>query len=359
MGKPEAHSTPMQFPTIAPTGDFPDGNRRHSNEVRRTRSGVLRAYAEVPVAGDPANIAHIVELEARFRAFCTYARTVKNQSAASIVWYEKAFQNFRAFLRTKLALDPAAFAVQLRSIEPWVQWNRERGIAAISANNYWRGLRAFFRDVEQRDGTPSPFHGLKAPRFPRSEPKARSADECRRILEAAEHYPWASPYTQSLAVAVLATMLYAGLRRGEVVRLRYADIDRDTGTILVHEGKGAYGGRDRRAYISDELDAVLRRYLRERTRRGYVGPEFFVSSKSGFGLSLEGLQRIIRIVRRASGVPFSAHMLRHSFVTHLLHKGVAIHVVSRLAGHRQLSTTMGYAAIFEKDLAEGIGKLRF
>jgi integrase len=320
---------------------------------------VLRSFPEVAVAGDPANIAQIAALEERFRAFCRYARTVKNQSPASITWYEKSYENFRAYLRTKLALDPAAFAVELRSIEPWVQWNRERGIAAISANNYWRGLRAFFRDIEQRDGTPSPFHGLKAPRFPRVEPKARSADECRRIPDGAEHYPWASTYTRSLAVALLATMLYAGLRRGEVVQLRYADIDRDNGTILVREGKGAYGGRDRRAYISDDLDAILHRYLRERARRGYIGPEFFVSPKTGGAMSVEGLQRIIRIVRRASGVPFSAHMLRHSFVTHLLQKGVPLHVVSRLAGHRQLTTTMGYAAIFEKDLADGIGRLRF
>lgn len=298
-------------------------------------------------------------MDDRFRAFCSYARTVKNQSAMSIVWYEKAYANFRAYLQTKLDLAPEAFAVQLRSIEPWVQWNRERGIAAISANNYWRGLRAFFRDVEERDGLPSPFRGLKAPRFPRVEPKARSADECRKIMEAAEHYPWASSYTRALAVAMLAVMLYAGLRRGEVVRLRYGDLDQANGTILVREGKGAFGGRDRRAYISDELGIILARYLRERARRGYVGPDLFVSPKTDEPMSLAGLQRIIRIVRRASGVPFSAHMLRHSFVTHLLHKGVPLHVVSRLAGHRQLTTTMGYAAIFEKDLSDGIERLRF
>lgn len=349
----------MQFPSYAPTGDFPSGNRHSSNKRRRSSSGVLRSYPEISVVGDPANIAQLAALDDRFRAFCAHARSVKNLSPVSIVWYEKSYENFRAYLRTKLALEPAAFAVQLRSIDPWVQWNRERGLAPISANNYWRGLRAFFRDIEQRDGLPTPFQGLKAPRFPRVEPKARSADECRRILDAAEHYPWASTYTRSLAVAILATMLYAGLRRGEVVRLRYADIDRDNGTILVREGKGAYGGRDRRAYISEDLDAVLHRYVRERKRRGYVGAEFFVSPKTGAGISVEGLQRVIRIVRRASGVPFSAHMLRHSFVTHLLHKGVPLHVVSRLAGHRQLTTTMGYAAIFEKDLADGIGKLRF
>lgn len=349
----------MRSPLIPTTGASPSDDRQGHTRGCRSTSAFFRSYPDSAVAPNPANLAQLSALEDRFRAFCTYARTVKNQSPASIVWYEKSLRNFVTFLHTKLDLDPAAFAVQLRAIEPWVQWNRERGAAPISANNYWRGLRAFFRDIEKRDGLPSPFHGLKAPRFPRLEPKARSADECRRILDAAEHYPWASAYTQSLAVAILATMLYAGLRRGEVVRLRYADIDRDKGTILIREGKGAYGGRDRRAYISDDLDAMLTRYMRERSRRGYSGPEVFVSPKTGAGISVEGLQRIIRIVRRASGVPFSAHMLRHSFVSHLLQKGVPLHVVSKLAGHRQLTTTMGYAAIFEKDLSDGIEKLHF
>jgi len=38
---------------------------------------------------------------------------------------------------------------------------------------------------------------------------------------------------------------------------------------------------------------------------------------------------------------------------------VYLSIVSKLAGHRQLTTTMGYAAIFESDLADGIEKLHF
>jgi integrase/recombinase XerC len=178
-------------------------------------------------------------------------------------------------------------------------------------------------------------------------------------MDAAEHYPWGSEYTRSLAVAVTATMLYAGLRRGEVVKLKFGDVDLDAGTILVRQGKGAFGGRDRRAYVSDDLRRTLRRFARLREKLGFVAPEFFVSPKTKRGITFESLRRMLERIRAASGVRFTAHMLRHSFVTHLLKSGVGIHVVARLAGHRQISTTMGYASIFEEDLASGIDKLRF
>lgn len=307
----------------------------------------------------PENLVALEALVQRFHAFLRFAVSVKNQSPASITWYEKAFANYRAYLLPLLALDPAAFAVQRRAMERWAAWNYDRGLSPISTNNYWRGLRAFFRDIEKRDGVPSPFTGLSAPRFPRTEPKAKSADECRRIMEGAEHYPWGSEYTRALAMATIATMLFAGLRRGEIVKLKFGHVDLDGGTILVKEGKGAYGGRDRRAYISEDLRRILAHYLRLREKRGFEAPEFFISPKTGRGMTYESLRRMLERVRRASGVRFTAHTLRHSFVTHLLKSGVGIHVVAKLAGHRQISTTMGYAAIFEDDLAQGIEQLRF
>lgn len=314
-----------------------------------------RAVASFP----PENLALLDGLAEHLANYCDDARVLKNQSPASILWYEKSFRNFRAYLTPLLALPPAEFAVRARAVEAWAKWNRTRGLSAISTNTAWRGLRCVFKYIEKKTGTPSPFHGTTTPPLPRLEPKAKTKDECRRILDAAEHFPWASPYTKALAQALIATMLFAGLRRGELIRLRYGDVHLDEKTIFIRQGKGAYGGRDRRAYVSHDLARALTTYLRERQRRGFVNPEFFTSPKTGQGLSFYGLLRIVKAIRRASGVAFSSHMLRHSFVTHLLQNDVPLHIVSKLAGHRQLTTTMGYAAIFEKDLANGIEKLHF
>ena len=60
--------------------------------------------------------------------------------------------------------------------------------------------------------------------------------------------------------------------------------------------------------------------------------------------------------QRQAGIPagkrVSPHPLRHSFVTNLLRCGVPIHIVSRLANHANITTTMGYAKIGGSELAE-------
>jgi integrase len=145
------------------------------------------------------------------------------------------------------------------------------------------------------------------------------------------------------------------------VRLRNADIDLGTGTIHVEEGKGVAGGRTRKAYVSPDLRAILREYDRERQKNlsFYERPDYFVSAKTGKALSLEGLRKIVEKIRRASGVDFSAHTLRHSFVTHLLRSDVPLHIVRDLAGHRNIATTLGYLRVFDEDLSRNIGKMRF
>lgn len=239
-----------------------------------------------------------------------------------------------------------------------------RKLTAIAVNTYWRGLRRFFGDLEARHGRVNPFHGMKAPKFQTPVPKAKSADDCRRILAAAYHLPWPEPhvrYKRALAQAVIGVMLLAGLRRSEVIGLRNGDIDLPNGTLLVAHGKGEAGGRPRTAYVSPDLQRILTTYIHERDRLGedFARAEFFVSPKSRRGLSLEGLRKIVAKIARASGVSFSSHVLRHSFITHLLRSEVPLHVVRDLAGHRDVATTLGYLRVFNDQLHAGIRKMRF
>ena len=142
--------------------------------------------------------------------------------------------------------------------------------------------------------------------------------------------------------ALVALLFSAGLRRAEASSLLLADIDVDSWTIRLL-GKGNHerevplrgGGRD-----------ALERWLIERGRTpgpllcrvplgGYVLPDC--------GLSPEGLRRrLIYRARRAAIPPCTPHDLRRTFVTRLLDHGIDLAVVGRMAGHRQVQTTMRY-----------------
>jgi site-specific recombinase XerD len=315
------------------------------------------------------NLARITALDAQFREFVDHAGGYLHHSPMTLLWYRRSYGSYRAFLQAGVALPEAAFSARIFDIEGWVTylWQRTwrgRKLSPITVNSYWRGLRRFYVHVEDRLGGLNPLRGMQAPTFNAPVPKAKSADDCRRILETSYHYPWPEPHAQYKRVlgrAVIGVMLFAGLRRSEVVQLRNGDIDLASGTIHVAYGKGVAGGRPRKAYISPELRTILLAYNRERDAVAHLKerPEYFVSPKSGTGLSLEGLRKIVAKISRASGVEFSSHALRHSFITHLLRSDVPLHIVRELAGHRSIATTLGYLRVFDEDLFTNIRKMRF
>ncbi len=311
-----------------------------------------------PISPDPTRWT-VRALDRRFAAFLDSSRHVERKSLDSLRSYKWAYDNFKKFLAS-VTRPGDALGDRLFAIEEWVAWNSRRAtLSGVTVNSLWRGLRTFFIDLERRDAIFNPFRGMKPPVMPRVNPKARSPEELKQVILAAEHYPWPTSYERARAVAILATFIYAGLRKGELLRLNFADIDLAEGTILVHRGKGVGGGKDRTAYIGPELREILTVFLRERRRRNVVSPGMFASAsaRSGPFLSESALVRIVRAVRRASGVAFSIHSLRHSFVTMLLKGGVPIHVVQALAGHASIVTTMRYTRVWDDELSTGVSRL--
>jgi site-specific recombinase XerD len=337
-------------------------NVRLERQTPRTES--LRRLAppvsSLAKAAIPAEIAAwtITDMSFRFRDYLVTARTVEQKSPDTLRGYQWAFDNFVKFLRAQGVADDRPLGQFLLAIEAWVGWNTTRGLSGVSTNSLWRALRAFYRDLEKRDGLPNPFVGMKPPVMPTVIPKARTPAELRQILFAAENFPWPTSFDRARAIAVLGTLIYSGVRKRELLNLAFTDVDLTEETIFIRRGKGKGGGKDRVTYISPELRTLLTGYLKERTRARVVAPGFFASRQGGPMMSESSLRRIVACVRRASCVPFSIHSLRHSFVTMMIRNNVPLHVVQSLAGHASLVTTAGYLRVFDDDGRKGVAKFR-
>jgi site-specific recombinase XerD len=61
----------------------------------------------------------------------------------------------------------------------------------------------------------------------------------------------------------------------------------------------------------------------------------------------------------AAGLHFTAHSLRHSFVTTLIMRGVPLPVVRDVAGHRDFATTLQYTAVQTPDRLAAVARLDF
>ncbi|MDP9190700.1 MAG: site-specific integrase [Acidobacteriota bacterium] len=314
----------------------------------------------VPVAREPANLHRIAELRQDFHDFKYRADNVLRYSETSVAWFVSGFRNFERFLEAGAQLPPETFRYRMFALDQWIAWNTERGISRLTMNNYWRSVRTFFKDRAEQTRAASPFEGQKAPKAPTPLPRAKSPNECAAILHAARNYPWRTAMQRQLAVATIGTMLYAGLRKSELFRLVNGDVDLELGTIRIERGKGRYGGKKRIAFIPPDLARILRAYLVARDdAKLHETPYFFVTAIRGHQFSEGALRDIVRRVSRASGVRFSPHVLRHSFVTQLIRSNVPLAVVRDLAGHANIETTLGYTGLVDEDRQREIRKLRY
>ena len=166
---------------------------------------------------------------------------------------------------------------------------------------------------------------------PEKLPPVLSSEEVVRFLEAV-------PGLRNQVA--LATAYAAGLRIGEVVRLKVAAIDSRRMLLHIENGKG---GRDRYAMLSPRLLEMLRAYW----KRARPSLWLFPGQEPGSHVSVGALQSACRAARRRAriGKRVTAHSLRHSFATHLLESGTDIRIIQVLLGHTHLDTTARYAQV--------------
>lgn len=142
--------------------------------------------------------------------------------------------------------------------------------------------------------------------------------------------------------------LYSGMRVGEIAALNVGDVVDGKGKVREQVLLKPYQTKGRHArtvLLNAQAQAEVNRFLRGKT----VEPEspLFVS-KVGKRFSPNSLVQVFGRLYDGCGLDAaSSHSMRRTFLTNLANKGVSIHVLAALAGHRNVSTTMVYLSANE------------
>lgn len=145
--------------------------------------------------------------------------------------------------------------------------------------------------------------------------------------------------------ALLMTAYSAGLRVGEVVRLKVSEIDSKRMQVRVTAGKGA---KDRYTLLSEITLTILREYFRAFKPKGWLFP----GEERADHLTERSAERVFKDSLKKAGIikPATFHTLRHSFATHLLEDGVDMRYIQELLGHGNIRTTERYTHVSESAL---------
>jgi len=140
---------------------------------------------------------------------------------------------------------------------------------------------------------------------------------------------------------ILKLFLDTGLRSRELLGLRVMDIDFDEQVIVVYETKY---GRERKVIVTRETLEMIRSWitLNNLKLRDKIIP-----------LTYSGLYKRIKRLAKRAGVPLHKvrpHVLRHTFATMALRRGMSLIALQRLLGHTDIKTTQIYTHLTIEDI---------
>jgi integrase len=229
-----------------------------------------------------------------------------------------------------------------------------KGLSGSRVRNVILPVRVIYRHALERDEVNiNPTTHLRLPNG--SEPRGRTAT-------AAEAADLLSPLPKDLQ-PIYATAFYGGLRRGEVMALRWKNVDLAAGTIRVahswDERAGEIEPKSEKGKRIVPISNLLRDYLTaHKAATGGDGDDFVFGSIHGRPFTPSNVWRRSHVAwdtankkrkkkRLPPLVPIGLHECRHTYVTLMHDAGVSLEVIGDLVGHSSVYMTDRYRHLLD------------
>ena len=207
---------------------------------------------------------------------------------------------------------------------------RERNISVSHQSQILSAIKMFYAAVAEQE---EKVKGLFQPKKQQKLPNVLLEEEVTSLLRAVDN-----PKHRCILMLIYS----AGLRLGEAIGLRLADLQPEKNRLFVRAGKGK---KDRCTLLSAKVWEQLKTYIEV-----HQPVEWVFEGQNGGQYSERSVQKIFTFAKMKSMINPGAtvHTLRHSFATHLLEKGVDLRYIQELLGHESSKTTEIYAHITHK-----------
>lgn len=228
------------------------------------------------------------------------------------------------------------------------------GVKKSTIATYRSKLNRFFQWLENKKYIKrNPFSMMEYPDVRYEDRKFLNRGDIQKIFTSlALGLVQQNSFIQRRNLAIFATLLYTGIRKGELLGLQVIDLDLQRRELTVRAETSK--SRLRRIIpVSSELIKLLRDYLSERIRRKLTTPFLFVSSAHDDRLSADGIKHLTETVQRTSGVKFHLHQFRHTFAVNILNNGSDIAKLKQLLGHRDIRMTATYLRCLPTSVMRG------
>ena len=250
----------------------------------------------------------------------------KGHSNSTIVAYGKDIDQLVEFL-AKLPKE-YPHEVKKEDIDAFLAAMSKDGYTPKSISRKINSTRTFYRFLKVNEYvTDDPSLLVEHPKYQLAPPRILTPTEYRALRDAARNDVRMS--------AIIELLLQTGIRIGELTNLRLSDIQKDGLKILPFEKH-----EQRIVPLNKRAQEALNKYLEIRPK---VTEDHVFITKSGKPFLIRNIRTSVeRYFRLAEIKDAKVNDLRHTFVAHHLKHGVSLVILSRVLGHKRLSTTERY-----------------
>jgi site-specific recombinase XerD len=264
-----------------------------------------------------------------------YGKYIKNLSDATIKNSSRVILYFLQFLTDQ---GTTIYKLTRQDISAYLQHEYGRDLSTQTIVNYLRVVYAFIVFLVDQKVLPHVLLERKIRiRLPDVLPRAIPANDIELLLGA---------ISTVRDKAMILLLLRTGMRIGELLKVKLADISQREKKILVYLGEKNFQGRA--VYYSEDAALALDQWLDDRNSDsahlfpGYMGRP---------SISYVAAWSVMRKALECAGLEnkgYSLHSLRHTFATDMLNAGMRLEVLQQLLGHEDIQMTMRYARITDR-----------
>lgn len=255
----------------------------------------------------------------------------KRYSESTIKTYSEALQSFFTFFNSK--------SINMITNEDIIRYNNDyilkNKLSASYQNQVVNAVKLYFKTIQE---TKIEVEKIHRPKRAKVLPNVLSKEEVKKILEA----------NSNLKHKAMLSMIYScGLRRSELLNLKFSDIDSKRNIVIIRQSKGK---KDRITPLSAKILDLLRSYYKEYSPKTYL----FEGQEKNTQYSARSLEEVLKKSVRLASInkPVTLHWLRHSYATHLLESGTDLRYIQELLGHNSSKTTEIYTHVSTKNIQQ-------
>jgi len=256
----------------------------------------------------------------------------KNRSGSTVLAYGKDIDQLIEFLEE---LKKAHLAeITKEDVEAFLAKLLKNGYTPKSVSRKTNAVKTFFRFLKVNEFvTDDPALLVSHPRFETKPPRILSETEYRALRDTVQN--------DVRTYAIVELLLQTGMRIGELSRLQNSDIKFGAGGRPGEVQVDSFNRHpERNVPLNTRSQKALQAYLdgRPKTKAEHV----FIT-RTGKSLLVRNIRSTIKRYLELAGIEdATVNDLRHTFIAHHLKRGASLVLVSKIAGHRRLSTTEKY-----------------